>query len=326
MKKKEDFISIVLISEQLNIFNFHKDIYRIHKHLKNHFFDYEIIIIENRPQTIPRKELTILLKKIPSIRFIELSYKIDYEIALTLGLENSIGDFVFIFNISQDPLGVVIPMLNESSVNNMCIGVANNVKKSLGYKIIRPFINSILSEIGYHIPKGATTLRCIPRSIINSATKARNYHHQIFIRISQCDLNSTIFSYSVKNPSKNKKDFFSSIKHGVKLLITNSAKPLRWMSILGVFGSSTSLLFACYSFIVKIINQNIADGWSSTVILISFFFLLLFTILTFFGEYLGRLINDNSNHEPYWVLKEYNSSVMIDSNRQNVTELSDETN
>ena len=322
MKKKEDFISIVLISEQINIFNLEKDIYKIHKHLEGKFFDYEIIIIENKPQAIPRKDLTVLLKKIPSIRFIELSYKIDYNIALTLGLENSIGDFVFTFNILQDPLDVIIPMLNKSSANNMCIGIANNVQKSLGYKIIRPFIDSILSEIGYHIPKGATTLRCIPRSIINFATKARNSHHQIFIRISQFDPNPQIFDYSVKNPSKNKKEFFSSIEQGVKLLITNSIKPLRWMSILGVCGSASSLLFACYSFIVKIMNQNIADGWTSTVILISFFFLLLFTILIFFGEYLGRLINDNSNHEPYWVLKEYNSSVMIDSNRQNVTELS----
>ena len=129
-----------------------------------------------------------------------------------------------------------------------CYWSCNNIKSSLGYKIIRPLIKFIIKEIQYHIPKNATTLRCLSRNAINSATKARSYHHQIFIRL---------------------RSFFI------------------------------------------------------TVILISMLFMLLFIIMTFFGEYLGRILNDSSKHEQYWILNEFHSSVMVNQNRQNVTYDSD---
>ena len=319
MSKKKDFISIVIVAEELIVSDFLPSIFQLYRYLDDYFIDYEIIFVENVPNIINREELKSLLKKVPSIRFIELSYKIDYEIAVTVGLENSIGDFAIILNPLQDPLNVIIPMVEKCSQDgNVVIGVANNVESSVGYKIIRPLINFILKEIEYHIPRNATTLRCISRNAINSATKARNYHHQIFIRIAQCGIDSFAFIYDLKNPKVKKKKLIASAKYAIRLLIINSVKPLRWMSALGIFGSFFAFIFACYSFLMKLINHNIADGWSSTVILISMLFMLLFIILTFFGEYLGRILNDNSKHEQYWILNEFHSSVMVNQNRQNV--------
>ena len=241
-----------------------------------------------------------------------------------MGLENSIGDFAIILNPQQDPMNVIIPMVEKCSQDRcIVIGVAKNIKSSLGYKIIRPLIKFALEEIEYHIPKNATTLRCISRNAINSATKARSYHHQIFIRIAQCGINSFSFLYNVKNPSVKKKKIIGSARYAIRLLIINSTKPLKWMSTLGIFGSFFAFVFACYSFLMKLINHNIADGWSSTVILISMLFMLLFIIMTFFGEYLGRILNYSSKHEQYWILNEFHSSVMINQNRQNVTYDSD---
>lgn len=243
---------------------------------------------------------------------------------MTLGLENSIGDFAIIINPQQDPIDVIVPMVEKCSQEGfIVIGVANNIKSSLGYKIIRPLIKFVIEEIQYHIPRNATTLRCLSRNAINSATKARSYHHQIFIRIAQCGIKSFAFEYEVKNPSIKKKKIIASAKNALRLLIINSTKPLRWMSTLGIFGSFFAFIFACYSFLMKLINHNIADGWSSTVILISMLFMLLFIIMTFFGEYLGRILNDSSKHEQYWILNEFHSSVMVNQNRQNVTYDSD---
>ena len=79
-------------------------------------------------------------------------------------------------------------------------------------------------------------------------------------------------------------------------------------------------MFACYSFVVHFINQDVADGWSSTIILLSVMFMLLFIILSFFGEYMGRLLSEQSKHESYWVVNERHSSVMLDEKRKNVVE------
>jgi hypothetical protein len=46
--------------------------------------------------------------------------------------------------------------------------------------------------------------------------------------------------------------------------------------------------------------------------------MLLFTILAFFGEYLGRLLDDNSERRDYNIAFELNSSVMLKEDRINV--------
>ena len=50
----------------------------------------------------------------------------------------------------------------------------------------------------------------------------------------------------------------------------------------------------------------------------SVLFGLLFAILAFFGEYLGRLLDDRSEQRDYDVVSEKNSSVMQEENRFNV--------
>lgn len=322
--KHDAFVSVIMTAKELQPAGIEHLIRTMYEYLENNFFDYEIIIVEDAPNTINYSEINSLLRTVPSLRFLEISYAIPHEIAITAGLEAGIGDYTIIFNPCQDPLEAILSMVDmcRNDKKDIIVGVAQNIHKSIGYRIIRPFVNFILDEIGYHIPQNATTLRCLSRTAVSAATKARNYHHQIFVRIAQSGLRSYPFEYNVRNISSNKKRLYTSVKHTLNLVIFNSTKPLRWMSILGAAGSFLALLFSGYSFIIHFISNNIVEGWSSIVILISLLFMLLFIILSFFGEYLGRLLNDQSNHEPYLIVNEHHSSVMVDTNRHNVLEKS----
>ena len=42
-------------------------------------------------------------------------------------------------------------------------------------------------------------------------------------------------------------------------------------------------------------------------------------MLSFFGEYLARLLDERSEHDEYNVVYERNSSVMFDANRNNIS-------
>ena len=104
----------------------------------------------------------------------------------------------------------------------------------------------------------------------------------------------------------------------MELLVYNTTKPLRWMSTIGMLGSLTSLCFAVYSFLVKLFSNDVADGWSSTVILISFFSMITFMILSLFGEYMNRILNEKNEKSLFWGVKEKTSSVMLNEDRVNV--------
>ena len=101
-------------------------------------------------------------------------------------------------------------------------------------------------------------------------------------------------------------------------MVFNSTKPLRWMSFLGIVGSLLAMIFSIYSLLIHLINDTVASGWTTTILFMSMLFAILFTMLSFFGEYLARLLNDRSEHKEYSVVYEQNSSVMLNENRNNV--------
>jgi len=325
IEKSDSFISLVIVGSELQEENIISVVGNINNYLCALYDDYEIVIIEDVPGNVPKKQLSKLLTTVPSIRFIELSYVVDFEIAVTVGLENSIGDYVFIYNPTSDPVEVIEGMVDvcKSKHVDVVIGVATNLKKSVGYKVVKPLVNFAIKEINYTLPNNATTLRCLSRNAVNSATKASNAHQNVFVRLAHCGASFCSYEYSINIISQRKKTLFSSVANTISLLVFNSTKPLRWMSLLGATGSFFAFSFASYSFILGLINNEIADGWSSITVLVSFLFMLLFIILSFFGEYLSRLLNEQNRHEAYWIINEKHSSVMVNENRSNVLEESD---
>ncbi len=318
-KKLGSFVSVVILDRYLDDASDNSKeslLDKIYQQLEQHFIDYEIVIVEE----MSSYDWHTILTKIPSIRVINLSFQVDEEVAITVGLDNMIGDYVVLYNPIHDPLNLIVQSVQLCNKNDIVIGIEENPHYGLFYRSIRVLVSWLLKEIGYYLPKNATSFRCLSRTAVNAATRARNCHHQIYVRISQCGLGFIPLVYQSNNNTQNKKTLLSSVNAFFQLLIFNSVKPLRWMSLLGVFGSLCSFIFIFYGLLSKFFNNEVIDGWSSTLIIISFFFSLLFIILAFLGEYMNRLLYEQSRHEPYWVVNEKHSSVMLNETRFNVTD------
>ncbi len=316
--KSESFISIIMLSRHINIKRDSKLLHKIYKMLDEKYSDSEILIINDSSSKNDSLYWSVLLKNTPSVRIINLSSQVSNDVAITAGLENAIGDYIIIFNPAQDPSNIIIESIDLCTDNQVIVGVEKKPKTSLVYRIIRPLLNWLLSEIGYYLPRDATSFRCVSRSIVNSVTQTNNYYHQIYVKISQTGSTQVKLYYNRKNNIK--KTTLKSIKELILLLIFNSAKPLRWMSFISIFGSVSSVVIVLYGILSKLLNDQVADGWSSIIILISLFFMMHFIILAFIGEYLSRLLSEKNINKPYWVINELHSSVMIQEERINTTE------
>ena len=87
-----------------------------------------------------------------------------------------------------------------------------------------------------------------------------------------------------------------------------------------------SFVFATYSLISHALNGNIAPGWTTNILFMSCLFMLQFIMLSFFGEYIVRLLNSQGNSDDYAIVFEKNSLVMIDADRVNVLDSSLDNN
>jgi len=319
MTKLETFISIVLILDDTEQNNFEIYLKELQPYLEQRYSDYEIIVIDQNRKIFPMSQKENLLEKISSVRWITLSYPVEMDIALTAGIENAIGDFVVLLRPNIDPISIIDDMVEESTQGyDVVIGIAEQ-PRTLGYKIARKTSNKILYSIDYHIPKNATPVRCLSRRAINTVLRTGNLNHQFFIRVANTGYPTKKHIYELENIEKLKKrTLFLGISQSMKIMIFNSTRPLRWISLLGIMGSFSAFVFSIYSIVVNLLKEDVIEGWTSMVFFSSFLFMILFIMLVFIGEYLARLLNENSNQRSYYISNEETSSIMLETDRFNV--------
>lgn len=321
--RSEAFVSVVILVDaiRMSIDNSLKD---IQCELDKRYSDYEIVVVVQGPvlEESPSDDIEKILSTLPSIRYIQLSGSVSNDVAWGAGLENAIGDFVILFDYLNDPVCLISKSVDKcKSGYDVVIGVANQ-PTTITYTAFRDFAGKLLSAIDYHLPKNSTGFRCLSRRAVNSVTATGRFHHQFYLRIQKTGYPSCAITYDVEPKSSEKKTFPRGMQQLLNLLVFNSSRPLRWMSALGLFGSSAAFIFAVYSIFVHLISGSIVEGWTTTILFMSMLFMLQFIMLAFFGEYIGRLLDDRDECANYSVVFEKNSVVMVNEDRFNVIDSS----
>jgi len=317
--KSNSFISVVLVVDQ-SLAVLEPVLFKIRDELSAHYSDYEVVIIgKSTGQCFSSREEDVL-QNIGSIRYIQLSQHVYNDVSWAAGVENAIGDFVVLFNPYTDPASVISDIVSIcKSGYDVVIGVASQ-SRSLTYKVFRPVADSILRLVDYSLPHDATTLRCLSRRAVNAVTSTGRFHHQFAMRIQKTGYPQTVCEYKLLTQSQETqpKSVFIGAKELMRLIVFNSSRPLRWMSMIGLMGSVISFLFAVYSVLIHFIQGHVVEGWTTTILFISALFIMQFIMMAFFGEYLGRLLDDRSEQSDYSVVFEKNSTVMVNHDRINV--------
>lgn len=317
MDKINNFVSVVSVLEgdSSKIDEYLKG---LHKQLVANFDDYEIVLIDLSADDVLMSRLEKLLTEVPSIRYLKLAFGVHDDVALAAGMENAIGDFVVLHSEAEDPVDC-IGSLVKLSLEGFDIVIGRSVQnQTFGYKFVRPLIRNMLKHIGYNVPRDATRLRCLSRRAVNAVTQTGRFHHQLYVRINNTGYPFTVFDYTQKNSDDRKRTLRNGLMQGMHLLVFNSTKPLRWMSGLGVFGSFLAFSFSLYSLAVHYFKDTVIEGWTTMILFTSWLFMIMFIILAFLGEYLGRLLDERNEQSDYKVSFEKTSSVMLNENRENI--------
>lgn len=316
MMKSESFVSIVIVVQN-HLEYIYNNLKRLHLLLDANYTDFEVVIITSGLGSTNANIEDKVLKNIPCIRIINLSTQVYNDVALAAGLENAIGDFVVLWNPLSDPEWVIPEIVSQCrSGKDVVVGVTTHVR-SLRYRIIRKLMNFALKTIDYDLPKNSTGLRCLSRRAVNAVTRVGRFHHQFYLRIQKTGYPAGAYTYTPLRDSEGA-GMVESARRLLRVLVFNSSRPLRWMSILGFSGSLVGFLYACYSVLVHLIDGHVVEGWTTTILFMSSLFIVQFIMMAFFGEYLGRLLDESSAQAEYAVVYERNSDIMVNANRVNV--------
>ena len=317
--KSDSFVSVVLVQVQ-PLATLKSILGHIQSELDSYYSDYEVVIIGQGTATAYTQQDEAVLQNIPSLRYIQLTSRVQSDVAWSAALENAIGDFVVMFNPAVDPLQAIHETVTIcKSGFDVVVGVASQ-SRTLAYKVFRLMADNILKLVDYSLPRDATRLRCLSRRAVNSVTCTGRFHHQLSMRIQKTGYPQIAYNYTLLSTERpmTPRSLLAGIRELLRLLVFNSSRPLRWMSGVGLFGSFSAFLFGLYSLMVRLVKGHVVEGWTTTILFMSALFMMQFIMMAFFGEYLGRLLDDRSEQADYSVVFEKNSTVMVNQDRVNV--------
>jgi hypothetical protein len=309
--KDSAFITVCLPSHKIVSYEYLK---KLSIYLNQKFFDYEILIIEPKDKMI--KDLDIILEEIPCIRSLEYSGYFNNNSLERIAMINSIGDYLICFNPATDPYESIESILKVSRKSDVVIGVAE-YHKTIIYRLGRSVAKIFIKYLN-NFKSNTTDLICISRNAINTILKTGSSSHYIFVDVFNSALSVSYYNYKLLPNINYSKNCNYAISRFFNLLIFTSIKPLRIVSIIGFVAGFISFIIALGAFIIRLLSSNTASGWTSIIMIISFFFMIVFVILSFLSEYIGRILEDLEKSDDYYIYSERTSKVMIKEDRLNV--------
>ncbi len=287
--------------------------------------DYELIIVDNASDD----ESVAVLKSLtgetghPNLQVYALTKEVDNDTAISVGLENALGDFLAVVDPTMDDLDLLPEMLDKS-VSGSDVVFANNDYKtvqSLAYRVAYVIFNLLYKWFnGIHLSNEAPQFRVMNRKVINFILQhpqpSLTYRHLP----ATSGFSRTIINYATKPKAPKSKDLGDSIDRGMRLLVSTTRAPMRIVMSLSIFGAVANLLYSIYVVAVGFFKTNVAPGWISLSLQQSGMFFLISLVLMVLGEYILHMASLSNEGPRFYVGQEFNIARMIRREKLNVEE------
>jgi polyisoprenyl-phosphate glycosyltransferase len=177
--------------------------------------------------------------------------------------------------------------------------------RNVGSRLHQHLAESIIAK-----PRGLylSSFRALSRLAVDRIVRYKGAHPHISALLLKSVPVGAIVNVDVSHAPRGAGGSTYSLRKLVKtasfLLINHSYIPLRFMTVWGFVLSLLSLLFAAYVVIRVVFFGPLALGWPSISVLIAFLCGNILMALGIVGEYLGRLVEENSVSEQFAIHRE----------------------
>jgi glycosyltransferase involved in cell wall biosynthesis len=298
-------VIVPCLNEENNLIEFKR---RIIKVINDLSITYKIYFIDDGSTDQSWEIIKNFSSEDKNILGIKLSKNFGHQNAISAGFQSANSDYVLIMDADlQDPPELLHDMYNKISKKNLNVVYAKRIKsnenlfKKFTSKIFYIIFNA-LSDV--KIPRDTSDFRIIDKKILNEIKKLSE--KDIFYRglIPWMGFKSDFVEFERKNRKQGQSGWtlVKMLNFAITALTSFSSIPIRlsfylcfFMSIIFIFNS----VYALYSYL----QNNTIKGWTSIVLIISFFNIIVFFILGIISEYVGKIYTEIKNR-PNFIIDE----------------------
>lgn len=276
-------------------------------------YDHEIIFVNDgsKDKTLPiLKEIATKDEKAKVISF---SRNFGHQAAVTAGLKFVTGDCILIIDSDmQDPPELLVDMLKLWEDGNEVIYAKRKTRKGeskfklMTAKMFYKILNN-LSDV--EIPKDTGDFRLVDRKVVDVINSMPE--HNKFLRglFSWVGFKQEPIEYERQErfAGKTKYPLKKMLKLASDGIISFSTKPLKIIGGIGIasiFISFILLIYAILSYIFK--WNNLASGWTSLMVAITFFAGVQLVSIWMISEYIARIYDDTKQRPEYIINEKIN--------------------
>ena len=272
---------------------------------------YEIILIDDCGPGNTWEIIQSITKRDGSVKGIRLSRNFGQHIAITAGLEESIGSWVVVMDCDLQDKPEEIVKLYEKAQSGVDIVFAQRVdrqdsffKKSASKLFYRVLGYLTETKLDYSV----ANFGIYDRKVINAVLSMKEVHKFFPVMVRWVGFSST--SIKVSHAERVHSDTTYTLRSLIALsfgvMLSFSDKPLRLIVKVGFIVSAASVIYVLLITINVLFNGVTVEGWSSMMASLWLIFGILMSIVGVVGLYVGRTF-DEAKNRPVYVIKDITS-------------------
>ncbi len=280
---------------------------------------YEIIYVNDCSPDDTMAKLKEISKSNANVRAVDLMYNVGQFRALICGFEISRGKFIITMDDDlQHPPEEMIRLysyLQSRSELDAVFGSYESKKHSI-FRNIGSYAIRKINEKVFNKPKNLkmSSFRCLRRSVVQAVVNHRTLSPVLgplilksTSRIENVEVRHDSRKYGTSNYS-----LFKLVQTTFDNVLNFSSLPLSIIGFIGVSISVLSFLVFLVILFKYLLGRDFLPGWTSTVLLINFYFGIVLFSIGIIGEYLIRILKEVSGSPRYQIRDVFESGSKKD--------------
>lgn len=272
---------------------------------------YEFVFINDGSKDRSIFLLKELAKKYKEVKYINFSRNFGHQIAVTAGLDKTIGNAVVIIDADlQDPPELIVDMYAKMKEGYEVVYARRKSRKgeSAMKKWTAKTFYRILSRItSVDIPVDTGDFRIMDRRIVEELRNMPEQHKYLRGQISWIGFSQTYIEYNraERNAGETGYTYRKMLHFALDGITGFSDIPLKIVTYFGFLVTAFAFLVLIYVLISRFIWEDYVQGWASLMITILFIGGIQMIAIGIIGEYLSRM-NANLRERPLYIVRETN--------------------
>ncbi|MHC4706189.1 MAG: glycosyltransferase family 2 protein [Planctomycetota bacterium] len=276
-------------------------------------WDYELILVNDKSRDSSWDIVTQKALANPNIVAIDLLRNYGQHTANFCGFQHATGDYVITLDDDlQNPPEEILQLINKAQEGHDVVMGRFREKKHAAYRrwgsrLIR-FVNRrvFLPHEGLVL----SNFRIIRRDVVDRICAYKTAYPYITGLVLMFASNpvNVLVEHEERPVGRSNYTVRVIIQLVMRILFNYSSYPLRVVALAGLIIAALSFLLGTWYLAEGIFTRVPVPGWTTLVVLVSFFNGVTLLVLAMLGEYLIRLVNQTSVGAPYYIRKIVRSS------------------